>query len=116
MPTESGLKIQLKRLAGYYGYQDVKFELLRVLGKHAASDEHAERIVTLILDTRRPNENGFLTCPTPAELIDYAAQVPSTTGQMRLPDRNCTMCLGSGWRVVERKGISGADRCPCTKQ
>jgi hypothetical protein len=112
--TDGGLKAQMKRLAGYHGYEDLKHELLRVVKKYAASDEHAERIVTHILDTRRPNENGFVSCPTPAEMIDYASQVPASPSQQRAPDENCTKCHGSGWHISERGGISGAERCTCT--
>lgn len=26
----------------------------------------------------------------------------------------CTICGGSGWKVIEREGISGAEKCECT--
>ncbi|MBL8213265.1 MAG: ATP-binding protein [Bryobacterales bacterium] len=29
---------------------------------------------------------------------------------------SCAICGGSGWRVVERHGISGAERCQCYRQ
>lgn len=109
--TDAGLKVQVKRLAGYPGYDDRKHELVRVLKKHTASDEHAERVVTKILDTRRPNENGFTSCPTPAEMIDYAAQVSANPN---VADKNCSMCGGSGWRIIERGRVSGAEKCACT--
>ena len=112
--TEAGLKVQVKRLAGYHGYNDMKHEILRVLMTHAASDEHAERVITHILDTRRPNENSFISCPTPAEMIDYLAMFPATLNQRKAPDPGCPICGGSGWRFTERDGISGADKCPCT--
>jgi len=114
-PTDTALKAQVKRLAAYHGYDDLKHELLRVLKTKAVSDEHAERIITYILDTRRPNENGFISCPTPAEMIDYVAQVPARLNQFKDPDKNCAMCGGSGWRITERGPISGAERCPCTQ-
>ena len=31
-----------------------------------------------------------------------------------MPDSACPICRGSGWRIEERNGISGAERCPCT--
>ncbi len=31
-----------------------------------------------------------------------------------MPDPACPICRGSGWRVEERNGISGATRCECT--
>jgi DNA replication protein DnaC len=30
-----------------------------------------------------------------------------------MPDANCTKCGGTGWRIVERAGLSGAERCEC---
>src|SRR5258708_6360697 len=30
-----------------------------------------------------------------------------------MADENCTICGGSGWRIVERAGLSGAERCIC---
>lgn len=113
-PTDAGLKAQLKRLVGYRGYEDLKHELLRVLKKDVASDEHAERIMTYILDTRRPNENGFISCPTPAEMKDYSDQVPTRLNQRKDPDKNCRFCSGTGWRITEYRGLSGADKCACT--
>ncbi len=29
-------------------------------------------------------------------------------------DQTCPECGGSGWRIVERDGLSGAERCDCT--
>ncbi len=31
-----------------------------------------------------------------------------------MPDPACPVCRGSGWRIEERNGISGAARCDCT--
>jgi len=31
-----------------------------------------------------------------------------------MPDPACPVCRGSGWKVEERNGISGAARCACT--
>src|SRR5271165_5043270 len=30
-----------------------------------------------------------------------------------MPDAMCNQCGGSGWKVLERDGISGAERCEC---
>jgi DNA replication protein DnaC len=30
-----------------------------------------------------------------------------------MPDANCAKCGGTGWRIVERAGLSGAERCEC---
>lgn len=32
-----------------------------------------------------------------------------------MPDASCPICRGSGWKVEERNGISGAARCECTR-
>lgn len=32
-----------------------------------------------------------------------------------MPDSSCPICRGSGWRVEERHGVSGAARCECTR-
>ena len=32
-----------------------------------------------------------------------------------MPDSSCPICRGSGWKVEERNGISGAARCECTR-
>jgi len=31
-----------------------------------------------------------------------------------MPDANCKICGGTGWKIVERAGLSGADRCACS--
>jgi DNA replication protein DnaC len=31
-----------------------------------------------------------------------------------MPDANCKICGGTGWKIVERAGLSGADRCECS--
>ncbi|MGH9559268.1 MAG: ATP-binding protein, partial [Bryobacteraceae bacterium] len=30
-----------------------------------------------------------------------------------MPDSNCPNCGGTGWKIVERAGMSGAVRCEC---
>ena len=30
-----------------------------------------------------------------------------------MPEAVCTHCGGSGWKIVEREGVSGAERCDC---
>lgn len=32
-----------------------------------------------------------------------------------MPDTVCSLCDGTGWRVVERNGLSGATRCSCSE-
>jgi len=31
----------------------------------------------------------------------------------KLAEETCAICGGSGWRIVEREGISGAEKCEC---
>lgn len=31
-----------------------------------------------------------------------------------MPDANCKICGGIGWKIVERGGLSGAERCECS--
>ena len=33
-----------------------------------------------------------------------------------MPDANCTKCGGTGWKIVERAGLSGAERCDCAQK
>src|SRR5260370_23092542 len=30
-----------------------------------------------------------------------------------MADVNCSICDGTGWKIVERAGLSGAERCTC---
>ena len=30
-----------------------------------------------------------------------------------MPEANCTVCGGTGWKIVERGGLSGAQQCEC---
>jgi DNA replication protein DnaC len=30
-----------------------------------------------------------------------------------MPDATCTICGGTGWKIIERGGLSGAEPCPC---
>src|SRR5947209_17696997 len=33
-----------------------------------------------------------------------------------MPEEVCQDCGGSGWKIVERDGVSGAERCDCAKE
>ena len=33
-----------------------------------------------------------------------------------MADTVCPECGGSGWKIVEREGVSGAERCECAKE
>ena len=30
-----------------------------------------------------------------------------------MAETTCTLCDGTGWKIVERGGLSGAERCVC---
>ncbi len=112
MPIEAKIKAQVKRLSGYQGYEDFKHELVRVLWIHADSDERAEKIVTRILDTRRPNDAGFIKCPSPAELIEYAEK-ENCGKALRPAQTDCPDCSGTGWSLIQDEGYSAAKSCKC---
>ena len=33
-----------------------------------------------------------------------------------MPESVCPHCGGSGWKIVEREGVSGAERCDCREE
>lgn len=37
------------------------------------------------------------------------------THRSNLAEEKCTVCGGSGWKITEREGISGAEQCECVK-
>jgi hypothetical protein len=113
--SEDFLKNQVRRLTLYTGYEHVRHELLRKLRIEAADENHAERIITHILDNRLPNENGFLNCPTPAELKEYARQISAKPNQFKKADKNCPKCCGIGYEITQQGELSGAARCSCTR-
>jgi hypothetical protein len=112
--VRDGIKKQIERLKGYGGYEELRIGLARVLQAKAASDEHAERIVTSIIETRMPGERGYLSCPGPAEMIAYVSATPITAPpSMRPPDKSCACCAGTGFAIIERNGYSAAQPCEC---
>jgi hypothetical protein len=51
-------------------------------------------------------------CPKPVDIYDHFNPRPGE--YLGAPQNTgCPLCGGSGWRIVERKGISGAKRCGC---
>src|SRR5438445_12364517 len=30
-----------------------------------------------------------------------------------MTDPNCSLCSGTGWKIVQRNGLEGAERCTC---
>src|SRR5208282_2401064 len=33
-----------------------------------------------------------------------------------MPEAVCPLCEGSGWKTIERGGVSGVERCECAKE
>jgi len=95
--TEAGLKKQVKRLQGYANFDAFKEELLRVLWSHAVTDDHAERVVSRLIDAKVPNESGFSACPTPAEIIATCKLVPEKKQPARSANKKCVQCFGTGF-------------------
>lgn len=128
MVSDEILKKQLSRLRGFHGFEDLKSELLRIFQRHAKEEGHAERVIDSILDTRRPSETGFVSCPIPAELKDYCEAAPVVDPSWQKPDPNCPNCKSTpGWRfgTVPYQGpaewlvgtmVEGSVRCECTKR
>lgn len=111
--TETGLIAQIRRLRGYHGWEGLKDELLRILWREAYSDDHARRIIDSIIDERKPNEQGFVQCPTPAELADFARNEPEEIEVVSKPRTDCLECRGTGWKHVMRGEYSCVQRCLC---
>ncbi len=115
--TERDLQAQVARLKtlprgedqpwGKAGEPGLREELLRKLWTQAESAEHAKAIIDRVLDS-------VTFCPTPLELSDIAEQVPRP-GQ-RKPKPRCGSCHGTGFRIVQRGRLSGAEPCQCMTQ
>ena len=43
----------------------------------------------------------------------YGGRRRSSDGDRIVPDPKCPHCGGTGWKIVERDGLSGAARCDC---
>ncbi len=51
--------------------------------------------------------------PTPAEIYQSVTRHNEAVVGFKQPRSDCPRCEGSGWVIVERCGLSGADRCSC---
>jgi hypothetical protein len=125
--TETVVREQIRRLRGYPRWEDFREELVKTLWRHAHSNEHAERILNEILETRKPDEKGFVSCPTVAELIDCCKCVPIDPpgAQMQPASKMCERCGGTGFVHTQRKVraipamvarmYDYSAQCPCRK-
>jgi hypothetical protein len=110
--NQTKLDKELKRLRGYHGFAGFADELKRVVNRHAADDDHVTRVVNEIVETRKPNAEGFLSCPSPAEMIDYCMAVPDHADQQQAmgdPVPGCATCGGVG--SFTRAGYTFACGC-----
>jgi hypothetical protein len=86
----------------------IRKELGKALKKHAQSEDHASRIIDYLMESRWR--------PTPVQIHEAAEQVPvDRPAQLTAPKANCVMCGGSGWKIVERGGLTGATECACRR-
>jgi hypothetical protein len=95
--TEAGLKKQIGRLRGFGNWEALREELLRCLWSCAESDDHAQRAVTRLIDAKTPNESGFTSCPTPAEIIATCKATPAVKKPAARANKRCPECFGTGF-------------------
>lgn len=116
--TVAGLAKQVNRLRALPRGEDERpWKILapeyeRILGRVGEDDAHLERIIDHVLD-HAAGESRF--CPTPAELANKAEEVSASIQPLRA-DPNCVICDGTGWKRVERGGLTGVDRCSCMRR
>lgn len=106
--TWEKLKQQIARLAQMKNFprgEPIAIRELVIALQWATSLEQAEGVITAIL--RDALTDTY--CPMPAE-IRRACKALQLDPQ---PDPLCQMCEGSGWRIIKRAGLSGANRCTC---
>lgn len=104
-----GIGAQVRRLANIN--QRTQYDLRehqRVIQKNARTWEHAEAIITRIVDE-------CTDLPSPAEVAVICGQVP-VPGEPT-PTAECRKCNGSGWvfapRVVAGVTYDASERCGC---
>lgn len=96
--TETFMTKQIGRLKGYPRWEGFRDELVKILWRHSDSNEHAERIVDSIIRTRKPNDEGFVSCPAPAELIEYCKAEPTEAPPKAVAAKeDCPRCHGTGF-------------------
>lgn len=81
-------------------------EIAAALGRATSED-----IVTSVVSEWLEN---FSERPTPADIHRMVSRY--VAGVESFPDPNCERCGGEGWIIVERGGLSGADRCTCWRR
>ncbi len=95
----------VRRMAGLDDFPkfqpEAEGELVLICAKFARSEAHLRGVIDEVMEV-------FTKCPKPSEL---RALLDRDRQEKVVP--NCIHCHGSGWRIVERDGKSGAARCHC---
>jgi len=76
-------------------------ELVIVAGRFGRSEAHLRGVIDEIMAV-------WTKCPKPAELRALLDR-----DREEKVDVNCPLCQGSGWKIIEVEGNSGAARCHC---
>lgn len=87
-------------------------ELARILFEQCANDDHAERIINAAIQRKfGPHDKIEDRCPGPADLAMLCAEVVPERVELVTARSDCPDCGGTGWKIVERGGVTGATRC-----
>lgn len=78
--------------------------LIDSLARVSEDESHAEKIVDSFKGAER--------CPSVGDIEKVAWE---TRSRDRRPDSQCPRCGGTGFRIIERRGLTGAERCNCDK-
>ena len=62
------------------------------------------------------NRTTSASGPPPTATKSPGSRIPTAilSASPNMPDANCKICGGTGWKIVERAGLSGAERCECS--
>lgn len=96
---------QIRRMGGLDGYPryepEALAEITTLAGRLARSEDHLRAVIDGIIELAT-------VFPKPSELRKLLDR-----GREETVNLSCPLCGGSGWKIVERDGVSGAARCVC---
>lgn len=108
---------QIKRLASKAFFPSAPegiAELAYTLDKYTASEDHAIRVIDAAVIRRfGPEEKQEDRCPGPSDLWGICHEISDQRPAGKECDPACMDCQGSSWRVIERNGVEGSQRCAC---